>query len=61
MRDMVAVVAILGGIMELITAIGGPELAGVDIRSDVPPPQMEPAHSLSGSRSGSSRSWAARW
>ena len=38
---MVAVVAILGGIMELITAIGGPQLAGVGIRSDVPPPPME--------------------
>ncbi len=38
---MVAVVAILGGILVWITAIGGPQLAGVGIRSDVPPPPME--------------------
>jgi hypothetical protein len=37
---MVAVVAILGGILDLITAIGGPQLAGVGIRTDVPPPPM---------------------
>jgi hypothetical protein len=40
MRDMVAVCAVLGGIIELLAAIGGPQLAGVGIRTAEPPPAM---------------------
>ena len=40
MRDIVAVCAILGGILELIAAIGGPQLAGVGLVSDEPAPAM---------------------
>ena len=40
-RETVAVCAILGGIIELIAAIGGPQLAGVGMISGDPAPPME--------------------
>jgi hypothetical protein len=40
MRDVVSVCAILGGVIELIAAIGGPQLAGVGIMSSDPAPAM---------------------
>src|SRR6476646_4202801 len=40
MREMVAVLAILGAIAEAITAIGGPQLAGVGMIEQVHAPPM---------------------
>jgi len=41
LREIVAVCAILGGIIELIAAIGGPQLAGVGSLTNEPAPAMD--------------------
>jgi len=41
MREFVAVSAILGGLIELMAAIGGPGLAGVGMETGQPAPGME--------------------
>jgi hypothetical protein len=40
LRDSVAVLAILGGIIELIAAVGGPQLAGVGMLTNEAAPPM---------------------
>jgi len=40
MREMVAVLAGLGGIIEIIVAIGGPAMAGVGMGAGASPPPM---------------------
>jgi hypothetical protein len=41
MREIVGVCAVIGGIVELIAAVGGPRLTGIGMLTNEPPPAME--------------------